>query len=205
MNGEKGGIRIMESTKEKFYMAKCFWDSSRFLSRMKPLGEKERENFINNQQLKFYTTCYFLNSMIFELVIKVLYELDKSKLCDKTHNLGKIYNNLSKENQEFIEGQYNCLKRSLETKIVSPAKKQKKIDIGYCDFQRALELNQRVITDFKYDNNFFEESSVFLPCITSEEGKQRTVYLIPESCYSNFFEIIFGRIENLIDNEDDFK
>ena len=76
-----------QETKDKFESAQRFFKSCKMLSE---IGIRE-----NDAQLDFSITCYFLYSVIFELIIKILYELDTNKLCSKTHELEKLYNNLN--------------------------------------------------------------------------------------------------------------
>ena len=122
---------MKKETEEKFKSAKRFFTSCTLLSQIKPVGENEMQRFLDHDFFAHTVTCRFLYSVIFELVIKVLYELNKNKPCrSKIHELIKIYDNLNNDTQNFIKRTYNNLKDKVEKEITGQLKQLGREDIN---------------------------------------------------------------------------
>lgn len=96
--------------------------------------------------LKHNVTVYFLNSIILELLIKILYEIDCKEEAPFTHNLSKIYEKLNIDTRDIFEKKYNKArkrKNQLFAKIPD--------NIKFHSLATVLANNEKIIKNFKYD------------------------------------------------------
>ena len=185
--------------KEKLESAESFFKTCEAISK-NPRSETEKENFDENYRLPCAKTCYFLNAIIFELLIKIFYEKNRNESSEKIHNLKKIYGKLCTETQDFIKCAYNELKKNVEREIAVAARQQQNINITYCDLNEALSHNGDIVTNFKYQQTFNKKNSVFSVVIKPElvitkPKDKEIIYVVPYHIYSSFFEKLFKKIK----------
>lgn len=182
---------MLDSTKSKLNAAESFLKSIQIQLSIKPQNEAQHRKFLENDFLDINTTCYFLNSVVFELIIKMLWELDKNKKCYFTHDLKKLFSELSKESQLLVVQSYSRFKSEIETAIKSTPEGLN-ANIKYCDLNEALALNETIIKDFKYEMNPSSKNSVFNNIVSTDEF----FYAIPFQHCKGFFETLFSEIRN---------
>lgn len=120
---------------KKFFLIECFLAT----------GKLQTENDPDTI-LKHGVTNYYLSSVILELLIKILYELEFRKQAPFKHNILKIYEQLSTDIKSFVRAKYDEARKRKE-KIF------KEIDstVSFPPFHQLLESNEDFIKNFKYD------------------------------------------------------
>jgi len=126
---------------KKLVSSKLFLMES-FIFTIHALKEKE----LPDVALKKGVTAYYLGSVILELIVKILFELDHKKTAPFHHNIFKIYAQLEKNTKNDIEQIYNnsIMRRKEAFKNIDTEVKFPKL----CE---VLKVNEKMIKNFKYD------------------------------------------------------
>lgn len=177
---------MIERVKNKIEAVQSFSKSEKMLLTIKPLNQNRREQFLQNDYLPINETCYFLNAVIFELLIKIFYELETNKVCEKTHNLKKIYDKLSDTNKKFIRDEYQKVKNKLK-------KDMSQADITYCNLNEALKQNHKIVTDFKYKMQIDLKNVAFYNLVVNNG----TIFVVPNMLYEIFFNNLLKRAQSI--------
>ncbi|MYB76217.1 MAG: hypothetical protein F4X83_03795 [Chloroflexi bacterium] len=123
-------------------------------------GEKE-DTLDEHRKWRTYVS-HILNSIVFEIVIKALWELDNGGECRFTHDIACLYSELSKKTQEDLRKIYDDKVSDLAS-IEGTDQQGKRVRIGglvqFQTLQEALEANEETIKNFKYDPTFKGNSS----------------------------------------------
>ena len=105
--------------------------------------------------------------MVFELSIKIIYEIEQGKKAPYHHNILCLYKKLSPAVQQKISDLYDVQVSNMK-KVISECNGRRnrggKIVNLKPDLQTledALEINQQTVKNFKYDGGFNGKSSVF--------------------------------------------
>ena len=172
----------------KISMAKSFLDSAQLLERttnhivaepqeaeVLTKSEKKKEAKIADTKFKRKMTTHFLYAMIFELCIKIIWEIEHNAPPKPNHDIFSRYQELSKESRQAISEMYDT--QVANTKyIISQANGQVdnhgnvvKINIPLQSLEEALKSNAQVIRDFKYDGKLNGNSSVFASIIWDDK------------------------------------
>ena len=96
--------------------------------------------------LRHGATNYYLGSVILELLIKILYELEFRKQAPFTHNILNIYEQLSTDTKLFVRTKYDEARNRQETIFAKIDN-----DVSFPPFHQLLESNEDFIKNFKYD------------------------------------------------------
>jgi len=148
---------IKENISKKMFLIKSFLFTASMSTGANPLGV-----------LSHGVTTYFLQSIVMELIVKILYEINFKKPAPFNHNILKIFNSLNKEYKEFVELKF--------TEAIERRNKQFKgidKDVQFHNFKDVLTSNEKIIKDFKYeakaaktnssvDNIFYNEVMNFI-------------------------------------------
>ena len=155
---------------EKLEMAEAFMAAAESLETtlfLKVSGDSAK----NQQRYQRKQVCYFLYAIIFELSIKIIWEIEKGEQCRRTHEILEMYRELSSEKQLHIKDLYDN-----QAAIIRNMKKQpEKNEIGNPDsinFQsldEALESNGDTMINFKYEGIFRGKSSLIGGVIWNNE------------------------------------
>ena len=206
---------MLDITREKMKNAHYYILTSAF---HQTIRGNPRTLFIPMLKSNHYETC-----LTFELLIKVLYEIDNRKEYQPyTHNILKIYSLLDRSHREEIKRIYNSEKRKLErqlkeqnsTQIIIDTniltKKQTNIQIvknggqnaRLQTLKEALESNRNTMTSAKYSDSQIDKTSVissihFKPCQKVAIGYG--VYLIEP--VSDFIPRLYDYCDTLIYGE----
>ena len=97
------------------------------------------------QVLKHYVTGHFLQAVVLELIIKLLYELDLNKNAPFTHNIMNLFNELKQETKDLLELRFDEA-RNRRRKQFQGIK-----DVKFHPLQDVLINNEMTIKNFKYD------------------------------------------------------
>ncbi len=96
--------------------------------------------------LKHSTSSHFLQSVVLELIIKMIYELSLKKAAPYSHNVLKMYNDLDKQARKFLEERFNQA-RDRKKKMFSEIDKS----VIFHSLTDVLDSNEKTIKNFKYD------------------------------------------------------
>ncbi len=158
---------MIQDSKEKLEMAETFMESVNTLEgpfyAIRSNSEEEIEAQRDKQQIQKKQTCHFLYAVIFELAVKIIWETEKGRKCTPTHNILKLYKELSHETQSKMRDLYDK-----QASIIKSQKGQqntgKQIHLKdltkYQSLEEALEANYNIVTNFKYDGHFQGKSSL---------------------------------------------
>ena len=182
---------MLDCTKDKISAVKTFIKSIKIQLSLKPAQESAMDDFLENDFFQLNSTCYFLNSVILELLIKIFWEIEKSKECPHTHSIENLYSQLSKDSQDFLSSKYTELKIQLEHKINSSSPND--LGLNYSNFETILSSNKKVVMDYKYEMKPNSENSVFNNMVSVGDH----YYMIPYSLCEQFFLSLLARVESL--------
>ena len=167
----------VQGLEEKLKIAETFMETAEFLEiapYLASIGESKEQIGArkDKQNLERKEVCHFLYAIVFELAIKIIWEIEKEKECRRTHNILDLYKELSFKKQSPIKDLYDnqvSIIKNLEGE--RGGKKIRFKDLA--DFQsldEALKSNQDTITNFKYDGQFRGKSSVMGSVIWNNKG-----------------------------------
>ncbi|RKU12325.1 hypothetical protein C6502_06160 [Candidatus Poribacteria bacterium] len=146
---------------EKLRMAEAFLESATVLSA--PLKRVERGDS-DEQLAEKREVCHFLCAILFELAIKIIWEIENQKeKCNPHHRILEYYKELSPERQSHI--------RQLYENQLDLVRREKGVD-DFAELQsleEALEANYDAVTSFKYERDFHGKSSVISGLIWKED------------------------------------
>lgn len=182
---------MLNSTKSKLNATEAFLKSVQFQLSISPQDETQHIKFIKNDFLDINTTCYFLNSVIFELIIKILWEINHNKECTFTHDLRKLFSELSEESQKFLQQNYSQFKTQVESAIDSVTGGVNE-NINYCDLDEALDINKKIVMNFKYEMTPSSKNSLFNNIVSTDKH----LYTIPHTLCKGFFESLLNEIKS---------
>ena len=203
MNGDEKK-RVRERTRT----AKSFLKTADYLDSRPPLPMKPRKNVPlttpeevaeNEYYGAFIVASRFHRALVFEIGIKLVWELENAKECEHTHDIHRLYCELSGNSQTRIEEIYKKDRGRMEKevrKIMAKAARTWKGRINpYCSLEEALHLNKSVVTNFKYDGQFDWKNIVFQNALF--DADKETLWTLPQTHQSHFLENLFEYIEEL--------
>lgn len=147
---------MMEPTSDKLKMAEAFLRSADVLE----LVYLNVPPSMDDQILERKKVCHFLYAVIFELAIKIIWEVEKGTPCKRSHQILQLYNDLSARSQAIIKQMYGHQQLSLR-RIAGTQHGLPMLLDDIADFQsleEALASNADTITNFKYHGNFKSQS-----------------------------------------------
>ena len=119
-----------------------------------------------------------LNAIVLEIAVKVIWELDHNRDCKYTHNISKLYGQLTEKSRGDLEVIYDAKSKFLAG-LEGTNKKAQRVRIGDLvrmqSLQEALLANEDTMKNFKYNANFNGKSSAMGSVIWSNE----LIYTIP--------------------------
>ena len=168
---------MTQELKEKLEMAETFMESADFLEQ--PLyyavrgdSEEEIETRTDKQRIQKKKMCHFLYAVVFELAIKIIWEIEKGGKCRPTHNILELYKELSCEKQSQIRDLYDMQAAIIRTQE-GRQRTGNRVSVNnltkFQSLEEALEANYDTVTDFKYDGLFQGKSSVIGGVIWNSE------------------------------------
>lgn len=143
---------------------------------------KDRHVFHSKQ------VCHMLYAIVFEISIKVIWDLDHNKACKFTHNVSKLFLELAGESQEKIREIYDEHVSSMAGLAVTMGGEQKRLGeiVQFSTLCETLLANEATMKDFKYDTKFKGKSTT----VGSTLWDDQTVWALP-SGYTPFAANLF--------------
>ena len=152
---------------EKLETAETFLETAELLE-IAPhppfIGESIEETDAREHRLRFRKkkACHFLYAIIFELAIKIIWEVENGRESEYIHNILQIYNELSCEKQSKIKEMYETQASLIKSQEAQNNEDRIRVN-DWTEFQSledALEANYATVRDFKHDGVYRGKSSV---------------------------------------------
>lgn len=172
---------------DKIRMAKSFLDSAQLLERTTDHilagSREEAEVKVADTRFGRKMTAHFLYSIVFELCIKIIWEIEHNITPKLTHDILSLYEELSDDSKRKITELYYLQVRNIEA-IISVANSGIKnrrgdtvnLSVKLQSLEDALMSNQDTIKNFKYDGRLGGKSSVFCSVLWTE----KLIYTLPK-------------------------
>ena len=134
-------------------------------------------------------TCHMLYAIVFEISIKIIWELDNNEECRFTHNISELFEELSYDSRRCL-GNIFDVKSTALAQLQGTDKRGNPVRIGDLvelqSLREALKANEDVMKNFKYETRYNGKSSIMGNAIWSDER----VWTLPSS-NDNFAESLF--------------
>ena len=148
----------------KIFMAQSFLDMALYLERAPNFArgesiEKAQSNLVYGP-LRKKSVIHFLYSIVFEISIKIIWEIEQGKEAPHKHNILCLYEDLSDESQQKISDMYDSQVSNMK-KLISEVPEFANYNWNLQSLEEALKVNEKVIINFKYDGEISGKSSVF--------------------------------------------
>lgn len=127
------------------------------------LSQAEFDEIHAKHNLAGKSVTHMLDAIVFEISVKVLWELDHDADCRNTHNIGALYAELSHSSQRDIKEIYDDQSANLSSVEATDSEGHTKRLADLVPFQsldEALLANADTIRNFKYEGSFKGKSSV---------------------------------------------
>ena len=171
---------------EKIKMAQSLLDSANLLERtlnqIVAKSQEEAESKAEDARYRRKMTGHFLYAIVFELCIKIIWEVEHNVPPKPNHDILSRYRELSKESRQAISDMYDTQVQNTENTISranSGVMDNKGDVVALCiqlqSLQDALKSNPQTMRDFKYDGKFTGKSSAFGSIMWSNDR----VYILP--------------------------
>ena len=164
----------------KIDMAKSFLDSAKVLGRTTDLvfgdSPEEAESRIVDTRYRRKMSAHFLYAVVFELCIKIIWEVENNDPPKTNHDILSRYKELSRESRQTISDMYDTQVRNTKfilSQINSGITDEHGDVVNYSiklqSLEDALKANQQTMRDFKYDGKLNGKSSVLCSVLWNNE------------------------------------
>ena len=170
---------------ERLKSAEYFLKTAKYLDSDPPVAvplnssSTEVEKIKDKQRWSSSITCHMLYAIIFEISIKIIWELDNNKECRFTHNISELFDELSYDSQQCL-GNIFDEKSTAIAQLQGTDKSGNPVRIGdlveFQSIREALEANEDVMKNFKYETRYNGKSSLMGSVIWSAE----LVWILPQ-------------------------
>ena len=145
----------------KIFMAQSFLDVAAFLE-MAPnfargASVEEAQAGLVYGPLRKKSVIHFLYSIVFEISIKIIWEVEQGGNSPHHHNILRLYQELSPASHQKISDMYDSQVSNMK-KLISELTNY---NWNLQSLEDALRVNEKVIKNFKYDGEISGKSSVF--------------------------------------------
>ena len=164
----------------KIFMAQSFLDSANLNEQTREFpieanSREEAEAKLADTKRNIKTVTHFLYAMVFELSIKIIWEIEQGKEPSYHHNILPLYRQLSQASQQKISDMYDIQISNME-KFISECNGRRnrggeivnlKLDLQ--SLEDALEVNEQIVKNFKYDGQLNGKSSVLCSIMWADD------------------------------------
>ena len=170
------------SLTEKTKMAKTFLESVQFLegtlNQIFAKSQEEAESKADDTRYTRKMTAHFLYAIVFELCIKIIWEIEHNEPPKTNHDILSRYRELSKESRQAISDMYdnqvkitqNIISRS-NSGVTDNYGETVSLCIELQSLEDTLKSNPETMRDFKYDGKLTQKSSAFGSIMWSKDRK----------------------------------
>ena len=170
------------SLTDKIKMAQSFLESAQILERtlnqIFAKSQEEAESKVEDIRYRRKMTVHFLYAIVFELCIKIIWEIEHNEPPKPNHDILSRYTELSKKSRKAISEMYDNQVKITENII---SRSNSGVTDNYGDtvnlcielqsLQDALKSNPQTMRDFKYDGKLTQKSSAFGSIMWSKDRK----------------------------------
>lgn len=174
----------------KIFMAKSFLNSAIFHEKTLNIVTGDMADSLEDAKSKLSDIVFrrklvthFLYAIVFELSIKIIWEIEQGKEAPYHHNIWELYDALSQPSQQKISDMYD-IQVSHITNLITQCKGQIDSEGGIVDItldlqslEDALQANEQTVKNFKYDGRFNGKSSVL--CSLMWDDKE--IHVLPKA------------------------
>ena len=170
------------SLTDKIKMAQGFLDSAQLLERtlnqVVAKSQEEAESKVDDTRYTRKMTAHFLYAIVFELCIKIIWEIEHNEPPKPNHDILSRYRELSKESRQAISDMYdnqvkitqNIISRS-NSGVTDDYGETVSLCIELQSLEDTLKSNPETMRDFKYDGKLTQKSSAFGSIIWSKDRR----------------------------------
>ena len=175
---------MTKALQDKLSVAQSFLGTARFLGqtlgKLVVGGEPKTANNRRDEQLfQGRVVCHYLCAVVIEIAIKIIWAIETGAEIRKTHDILRLFKELSSEKQFRIktlyDNQLSILKAYGTKRDGSSVRLDSLVDLQ--SLEEALQSNYNTMTNFKYDGKFQGKSSAISGVIWSGN----TVWMLPEN------------------------
>ena len=170
----------------KISMAKSFLDSAQLLERTTnqiiASSQEEAELKADDTRFRRKMTAHFLYAVVFELCIKIIWEIENNKPPKTNHDILSRYRELSPDSRGAIFDIYDTQVRNIKH-IISLANGQVdskgnivNLRIKLQSLEDALKSNEETVKNFKYDGRLDGKSSALCSVMWDDDE----IFILPE-------------------------
>ena len=174
------------------------------------LSEEERTNLgpeavevdedaIADHRLMRVSVAHLLDSIVFEIGLKILWALEKGIPYRHTHDIKKLFGQLADSTRADVEELYdNALSSIRDLSGTDASGQPTRISdrVRFQTLREALQENQAIITKFKYDLEFRGKSSSLGSVIWNlDDG---VVYALPPVRRGRFPRLFYDYVEQRV-------
>ena len=174
------------------------------------LSEEERTNLgpeavevdedaIADHRLMRVSVAHLLDSIVFEIGLKILWALEKGIRYRHTHDIKKLFGQLADSTRADVEELYdNALSSIRDLSGADASGQPTRISdrVRFQTLQEALQENQAIITKFKYDLEFRGKSSSLGSVIWNLDDGE--VYALPPVRRGRFPRLFYDYVEQRV-------
>ena len=152
-------------------MARSFLDVAAFLEKSPNFarGEslEEAHSSLSHAPLRKKYVIHFQYAIVFELSIKIIWEIEQGKNAPHSHNILRLYKELSLPLQQKISDMYDSQVSNMK-KLISQIPELANLNLNLQSLEDALEVNEDIIKNFKYDGKISGKSSAFCSIVWTD-------------------------------------
>ena len=166
----------------KIFMAESFLDTAIFHEKTLDLVPIDTGDSIEDVEaragditFKRKLVTHFLYAVVFELSIKIIYEIEQGESAPHHHNIFSLYKKISEESQQKISDMYDLQVANMK-KLISECNGRRNrggqivnIRLNMQSLEEALKANDQTVRDFKYDGRFNGKSSVLCSIMWTDD------------------------------------
>ena len=191
-------MRIMEACVDT---AGFLLDAPFYKQPLVALEATEFDELKAEQRLSRGMIAHLDYAIVLELVIKVIWELDNKRPCEHTHNIYKLYGELSEKSKRQIETIYDNNAVILANQE-GKDKQGNTIRLGDLvslqTLQEGLQANEETMKDYKYDGRLRGKSSALGSVIWDENID--LLWVLPALQFKRVPEALCEYAKNRIDS-----
>ena len=170
---------------ERLKSAEHFLETAKYLDSDPPVAvpfdssPTAIEEIKDRQRWSSGITCHMLYAIVFEISIKIIWELDNNEECRFTHDIGELFDELGYDSQQRL-GKIFDEKSTTLAQLQGTNKRGNPVRVGDLveiqSLRDALKANEDVMKNFKYETRYNGKSSVMGSVIWSDE----LVWILPQ-------------------------
>ena len=171
----------------KIFMAENLLDAAQLLeattNAVRADSLEDAKSKLSDNTFRRKTVTHFLYSMIIEISIKVIWEIEHGKTPAYNHDILIRYNELSQESQQKISDMYDLQVANIKDLIsrcngsIDKGGRIVNITLDHQSLEDALEANEQTVKNFKYDGRFNGKSSALCSIMWTDNR----IYVLPRS------------------------